>query len=213
MGQQRGFHTLRQYRPNVNGDKTVPAQRRTFYVKQHQAFDMLKEKGITTADTAGSENDFKLAITVDRTALSPCIAASPTTHEPDSVARTRKFPFNFGKREFNANGTQIKDIAHHLSLPKSSYNQLATLLGQLIDIFMSKEAFLLETQVTLTGSGELLVSKARFGFDDAAFRSSNRQEDVHSLRNKAEEVLEEVEAEKDGIVYVKCVPLMIRQRI
>lgn len=168
---------------------------------------MLKEKGIATVDTIGSENGFKLAVSVDRTALSPCIAASPTTDAVDSVARTRKFPFNYGKREFDAKGTQLKDIAHHLSLPKSSHSQLASLLGRLVDIFMGKEAFLLETQVALSGNGELLVSGARFGFDDAAFRSSKRQEEVHNLRNKAEEVPEEVEAEKDGIVYVKCVPL------
>lgn len=51
----------------------------------------------------------------------------------------------------------------------------------------------------------LQVSGAKFGFDDAAYRSSGRQQEVHSLRSDAEEVPEEVEAEKDGIVYVKCV--------
>lgn len=40
-------------------------------------------------------------------------------------------------------------------------------------------------------------------FDDAAYRSTKRQEDIHRLRQKDQEVPEEVEAEKDGIVYVK----------
>lgn len=169
---------------------------------------MLKENGVSTVDV-GSENDFKLAISVDRTTLSPCIAASRTADPVDSATRTRKFPFDYGKREFDSNGTHVKHVAQCLALPKSAHSQLAALLNRLVDIFMRKEAFLLETQVTMSGTGELQVSRARFGFDDAAFTSSKRQEDVHSLRNKAEEVSEEVEAEKHGIVYVKYVPLAI----
>lgn len=190
----------------------LPAQRRTLYIKQNQALEMLKEKGVVTADIAGSEDDFKLAISIDRTALSPCIAASPTTHPTDSLARSRKFPFNYGKREFDANGIQIRDVAHHLALPKSGHGQLAKLLEKLVDIFMTKEAFLLEIRAAVTKNGELQVSGAQFGFDDAAFTSSKRQEDIHSLRNKAEEVPEEVEAEKDGIVYVKYVPWIMNSK-
>lgn len=203
MGRQRGFHTLRQHRPNIKKDQSVPEQRRTLYIKKNQAFDLLKEKGIPTTDTSSLENGFKLAISIDRTALAPCISASPTTDSVDSLARTRKFPFSYGKKEFDTNNSQIKDVAHHLGLPKSAHDQLAALVQKLVDIFMSKEAFLLETGVAVSGTGELQISEARFGFDDAAFKSSKRQEDIHSLRNKAEEVPEEVEAEKDGIVYVK----------
>lgn len=54
--------------------------------------------------------------------------------------------------------------------------------------------------------GKLEVYDARFGFDDAAYRSAGRQEEVHQLRDKEEEVPEEVVAEKDGIVYIKYVP-------
>ncbi|KAK2761545.1 hypothetical protein FQN54_001373 [Arachnomyces sp. PD_36] len=203
MGQQRGLHTLRRYRPNIRSDRIASTQARTLYIKQDQAFDMLREKGVTTVDATEDGNDFKLSISIDRTALSPCISASPTANPTDSLARTRKFPFRYGKKEFDANSTQMKDVAHHLGLPKSANEQLAVLVQKLVDIFMSKEAFLLETQVTTSTAGELQVNGARFGFDDAAFKSSKRQEDVHNLRNKSEEVPEEVEAEKDGIVYVK----------
>lgn len=60
-------------------------------------------------------------------------------------------------------------------------------------------------QVGTTADGSFEVHGARFGFDDAAFRSSGRQKDIQALRNIAEEVREEVEAEKDGIVYIKFV--------
>lgn len=64
---------------------------------------------------------------------------------------------------------------------------------------------MLEMQVGTTADGSFEVHGARFGFDDAAFRSSGRQKDIQALRNIAEEVPEEVEAEKDGIVYIKFV--------
>jgi succinyl-CoA synthetase alpha subunit len=92
-----------------------------------------------------------------------------------------------------------------LGLPASSHPQLAGFVQALWEIYKEKEAFTLETQIAVSADGTLEVHGARFGFDDAAFRSSGRQEDVHKLRDTSEEVAEEVEAEKDGIVYVKYV--------
>jgi succinyl-CoA synthetase alpha subunit len=40
-------------------------------------------------------------------------------------------------------------------------------------------------------------------FDDSAYKSGKRQEDIHRLRQKDSEDPQEVEAEKDGIVYVR----------
>ena len=93
------------------------------------------------------------------------------------------------------------------------HGSLAALVQEIVSLFMTKEAFLLETNVSLAPNGNLEVRGARFGFDDAAYRSSKRQEDIHKLRNKAEEVPAEVEAEKDGIVYIKCVYLSLSARI
>lgn len=96
-------------------------------------------------------------------------------------------------------------MTSYVGLPESSRGKLASLIQTLWNIFKEKEAFVLETRVGASANGSLEVRGARFGFDDAAFRSSGRQEEIHSLRNTAEEVPEEVEAEKDGIVYVKWV--------
>lgn len=96
----------------------------------------------------------------------------------------------------------MEAISKYLGLAESVQASLSGVLQGLVDLFMSKEAFLLETKVGVTKEGGLEVQGARFGFDDAAYRSSKRQADIHQLRNKAEEVPEEVEAEKDGIVYV-----------
>ena len=50
--------------------------------------------------------------------------------------------------------------------------------------------------------GELKVAGARFGFDDAAFRSCGRQAELQRARNIAAEHPSEVAAEKHGIVYI-----------
>jgi succinyl-CoA synthetase alpha subunit len=99
------------------------------------------------------------------------------------------------------------DVASHLGLPRTSHKELGQLVQKLWNIFEAKEAFVLETRASLSPEGSLEVHSARFGFDDAAFKSSSRQEDIHRLRNITEEVPEEVEAEKHGIIYVKYVSL------
>ncbi|KAK7757838.1 hypothetical protein SLS62_000216 [Diatrype stigma] len=75
-------------------------------------------------------------------------------------------------------------------------------LNGMIDLFFEKEAFLLETQIVENGENVEIVA-ARFGFDDAAFRSCGRQGDIQELRDTSSEEAAEVEAEKDGIVYIK----------
>jgi succinyl-CoA synthetase alpha subunit len=51
--------------------------------------------------------------------------------------------------------------------------------------------------------GELKVVGACFGFDDAAYRSCGRQADLQQLRDVVAEDPAEIEAEKNGIVYIK----------
>ena len=179
--------------------KTIAQQKRSLYVKQFQAFDILKQKNIAVSED-DFDSDVSVSISVDRTALSPCITASSSAEF--DAAQTRKFPFSYTHNTFD-NSPLIAAVASHLGLPEASHGNLARLVQGLWEIFKEKEAFLLETRVGSAADGSLGVHGARFGFDDAAFRSSGRQEDIHRLRNTAEEGPEEIEAEKDGIVYVK----------
>lgn len=205
-GQKRGMHTMRRVTPR-NREVMFPRhQTRSLFVKPFQALDMLKQKSIPVREGATSGSDVFLNLTVDRTSLSPCILASSTADFSPST--TGRFPFPYTTTDFLASGTQVVDaVASHLQLGTSSRERLAGLIQALWEIFKEKEAYLLEVQVNPSSDGALEVCGARFAFDDAAFRSSGRQEEVHRLRNIAEEVREEVEAEKDGIVYVKYVPL------
>jgi succinyl-CoA synthetase alpha subunit len=174
-------------------------QKRSLYIKQFQAFDILKQKGVLVSESASS-SDLSVSITVDRTALSPCIVVSPTA-EFDQI-QLKNYPFSYTLASFDGTPV-IAAAASHLGLPASTHRKFAAFVQSLWEIYKEKEAFVLETQAGISTDGSFEVRSARFGFDDAAFRSSGRQEDIHKLRNTTEEVPEEVEAEKDGIVYIK----------
>jgi succinyl-CoA synthetase alpha subunit len=196
---KRGFHTMRRVAP---ASRPTAGHKRSLYIKQFQAFDILKRKSIPVNESASSsDSSVSISITVDRTALSPCIIASSTSES--NPARPLKFPFPYTQTEFGS--SIIAAVASHLGHPASAHEQLTGLVQALWEIYKEKEAFTLETQLAISANGTLEVHGARFGFDDAAYRSSGRQEDIHKLRDTAEEAAEEVEAEKDGIVYVKYV--------
>jgi succinyl-CoA synthetase alpha subunit len=82
--QRRDYHTMRQ-RPRVQHTLPIRQQHRTLYIKEKQALDMLKEKGILVDETASNEKDHLLAISIDRSAKSPCIIASPSTNPSDHL--------------------------------------------------------------------------------------------------------------------------------
>lgn len=202
--QRRGYHTERRRPILPSTTPSARSQRRTLYIKQSQAFDMLKEKGIPTIDTPAPApaKEQLLAISIDRSARQPCVIASPTT-DPDQVfAQSRKFPFAYGT-DGATSDAMIERVSAHLGISGTGQQSVGRLIEDLVDIFMEKEAFVLETKIVLTSQGGLQVQGAHFGFDDAAFRSSGRQKDVHALRDVSTEVPQDVEAEKEGMIYVK----------
>lgn len=199
---------MRRTTPSISPRVQQPQKNRSLYIKPYQALNMLKSKSVPVSETPEtSESDFSLSLTVDRTALSPCFIASPTSDFDPS--HSHKFPFRYTEHtKFPTfKDPIVGNIASSLQLPKTAHPQLIGLAQALWRIFWKCEAFLLEIRASHSGFSGLVVHDARFGFDDAAFRSAGRQETVHQLRNTEEEVPEEVEAEKDGIVYVKCVSL------
>ncbi|KAE8394263.1 putative succinyl-CoA synthetase subunit alpha [Aspergillus alliaceus] len=199
--QKKGLHTMRRVSMNRE-QRTLPSkQTRSLFIKEFQAIDMLREKSISIHEANPSDSDIFLSLTIDRTSLSPCVIASTDTNF--ASAHTGRFPFAYSTTEISNKSSTIKSIASHLQLPETIHQKLAELVQALWEIFKEKEAYLLEIRAKPSTGGILQIQNARFGFDDAAFRSSGRQKEVHSLRNPAEEVREEVEAEKDGIVYVK----------
>ncbi|EED24140.1 succinyl-CoA synthetase subunit alpha, putative [Talaromyces stipitatus ATCC 10500] len=196
-GQRRGFHTVRRARVTV-----WPAQRRSLYIKQHEAFDMLEEAKVQTQTKQASPDDFHLSITVDRTSLSPCVAVSSGNQ---SLKSSLRIPFNYTNPAFSraADNTIQSEIVSFLGYSDECQETVGKYLQQLYKIFRDNEAFVLETRASFSPDKEVVVHDARFGFDDAAHKSSGRHEKLHQLRDIAAEVPEEVRAENSGIVYIK----------
>jgi len=198
--QRRGMHTMRRVRPSVRDIATSfnGIQRRRLYIGEDLAFDLLRGCGVNAGEYSGKGRKRLLAVAVDRTTLSPCIIASPATSD-EPHTEFKKFTFDYRNGFDN---TRIPEVAEHLQLGNSTRESLPKLINGLIDLYMNKEAFLLECTF-VERLGELKVVGASFGFDDAAFRSTNRQGDIYALRRIENEDPQELEAEKDGIVYIK----------
>ncbi|KAL5336915.1 succinyl-CoA synthetase-like protein, partial [Aspergillus crustosus] len=194
--QKRGIHTMR--RTTLRTQQTsAKTQSRSLYIKQFQALDMLKEKAIPINEGARSVSDLFLSLTIDRTALSPALIASSSAGFEPTVST--RLPFAYTTESFSASNPVVEAVASHLQLPDAAKEKLAELVQALWQIYKEKEAFTLEVRANyVPASKSLEVTGSKFGFDDAAYRSSGRQEAVHKLRNVKEEVPEEVEAEKDG---------------
>jgi succinyl-CoA synthetase alpha subunit len=200
--QRRGYHTMRQ-RPRPSAPKAYNLeQRRSLYIKQRQAYDMLNERGIPTVDPPTIKDEKFVAISIDRETRQPCIIASPSTDPQYAFQQSKKFPFAYGSDDATSEDL-LAAVSTHLGVSDKGKRPLQKLIGELADIFMSKEAFVVQTKFALDGNGGLQVQGAKFGFDDAAFRSSGRQTEVHALRDIQSEVREDVEAEKEGMIYVK----------
>jgi succinyl-CoA synthetase alpha subunit len=200
--QRRAMHTSRRIRPLARPNAVRQlniVQKRNLYIRESFALDMLREKGVNAAAYSGKGKRRLLALAINRTARSPCIIASPANDPEQAHAEAKSFPFDY-RRGFDP--LNIPAVAHHLQLDHSAHQALLNLIKSLYDIYVKKEAFVLETTF-VERLGELKVVGANFGFDDAAFRSTDRQADVHALRTIEDEDAQELEAEKDGIVYIK----------
>ena len=162
---------------------------------------MLESFGLPISKSEDPESrDYFLTLTVDRTNYVPCVITSFSIggESPQIHAKT----YNLHMDRVIDDST-FSSIATDLKCGTKSLESLSRLLSSLIDIFFGREASSLSTRISRDREGQLAVARAEFSFDDAAFRSSKRHAYIHALRDVSDEVPEEVEAEKDGIVYIR----------
>lgn len=203
-GQRRGFHTMRT-RPQIGRTPAQAPQRRELHLRTDQASDLLKQYGVNAAEAPTDETDSRLLVlTVARSARSPCIIVAPTTNETSVHQRSVKIPYN---HETGPQSEQLKEALKHLQLSSASapvQAAVSELIKKLSLLYKEKEAVSLEVKLSASSSDEnLTVYAPHFTFDDAAFRSTKRHEDLHALRDTSLEDPVELAAEPDGIVYVK----------
>ncbi len=214
--QKRGYHTMRRrpaaapYRQESRiTSNASKEQRRGLLLGPDQAPAPLEpylgQAGVSLSDTEAPEDAFHLGVTVDRTARSPCLAVSPSTQPSQLSQRLRHFPYDWRQGPTDAT---IKSAIAHMQLdaaPPAARAQTTALLRALAKMYTDKEAVTLSASVSITpSSGTLTLHQTtlHLQFDDAAFRSCNRQEDIHSLRRKNLEDPAELEAETHGIVFL-----------
>lgn len=157
---------------------------------------------MTSSEDHVQDNIF-LAITFNRTNRSPAIIASPTTTPNEKYQRARTFNYDYltGLDE-----PTLQKIFRHIQTaaePPVAMAALRQTINALVNVFKSKEAYALAVHVSGTADGGMEVYHAELGFDDSALKSGKRQKDIFSHRDTTREDPDEVEAEKDGIVYVK----------
>ncbi|GAB1311158.1 Putative ATP-grasp subdomain 2 [Madurella fahalii] len=202
--QRRQFHTaLRRIPAREQPSLTVRRQqRRHIYITEDKCLDLLREAGgINCGAYSGSGVRKFLAVGIDRSTRSPCILAAPTVEQDRLRDTMKRHPFDYHS---GPNVLSVDRIANHLQLGRkeSIVESLRRLVKGLTAIFYEKEAFLLTTSI-VERLGEIKVVGAHFGFDDAAYRSCGRQAAVQALRDTAAEDPSALEAEKNGIVYIK----------
>ena len=165
---------------------------------------MLKERGIPISGKERKEADKRfLAFTVNRSDRCPAIIASPTAQEGKIRPRSRTFNYDYRAGPDEATSKAVFEHLHMDAAPPAAMATLGKILKSLADLFKGKEAYALSIHISGTQDGNLQVERAEFGFDDSAYKSCKRQEDLVALRDRTLEDPDEVEGEKDGIVYVK----------
>ena len=187
-------------RPRVSASQSSPSQKRTLIIKTKQALDLLKGRGIKIGKITGEGQ--MLAISIDRSNRMPAIVASPTSEPSQMFAKARRYGFEYGSQDATSE-KMLKTVIATLGVSDNAKPALKKLIGDLVDMYMQKEAQVLRTNIAVSSSGDIEVTDAQFRFDDAAFRSSKRQGDIHALRDIESEVPEEIAGEKEGMAYVK----------
>jgi len=216
--QKRGYHTSTR-RPLAEMQRRARQamhQTRSLILKSDQAPAVLEPylspiEGLSmTQDDAPKTGSSYISVTIDRTARQPALATAPTSDPSQLRHRIKLFPYSY--LEGPTPETLRAALAHAQldAAPPAALAQTTALLTALSKMHTEKEAITLGGAVSISpkGNGNLILhaSTLHFQFDDSAFKSANRQQDISTLRQPATEDQDEVEAEADGIVYVRLHP-------
>ncbi|KAI1041379.1 hypothetical protein LB505_005669 [Fusarium chuoi] len=148
------------------------------------------------------EEKWRLTMAVDRERYRPIIKIRDAEHQqgfPNVIYETafqEVFEFNLST---GITDELLTDIAQSFHLGKVSKESMREVMQRLFSIFRKNEALSLETDLLFLKNGKFMCNNSDFFFDDAA---RARHLKLFSLRDKGQEIPEEVRAEKHGLVYV-----------
>lgn len=183
-------------------DTSNEAQEVSAQVLKHgsQAGDAVSHPStqVYISEAVSSDREWYLAMTIDRETYSPAIILSSSSAAATNTDKPITIPFRLST---GITPQVLSQVTSHMSLSPSQSSNLPSILTALYEIFTQKDATLLEVgRLALLPSGRFTCLDASFSFDDAAHK---RQPRLFALRDTEQEVSEEVEAEKYGLVYVR----------
>ncbi|KAL8828967.1 MAG: hypothetical protein Q9191_002291, partial [Dirinaria sp. TL-2023a] len=178
------------------------------FVTNSKGHELLKEIDLTEFTMLDTPKQLFLGVSIDRENVSPRVYAT--------LVRSEKYPY-FGAATASAiagmSTIESERYSPWFKWEDSSQREikrdpsLNEPILKLLALFYSREMYFLETWWTPEAEGpglKWIISKTRFGFDDSAHKSSNRQEHIHRGIKQLEAMdLQEAMAENHGIVYIK----------
>ncbi|KEZ46301.1 Succinyl-CoA ligase [ADP-forming] subunit beta, mitochondrial [Scedosporium apiospermum] len=166
--------------------------------------DGLKVNKLLVAEAIKYSDEWYLAMTIDREAYLPAIILSKNggvdieTTAKQTPEQLHSFHF---KLSDGITPELMEKVSSTLGTSQVETNNLKDILERLYKIFAEKDATLLEINpLVRSANGSFTGVDAKFSFDKAAER---RQKELFALRDSAQEVPEEVEAEQYGLIYVR----------
>ena len=150
------------------------------------------------------DKEFYVAITLDRSKSKPIIMASAeggmeieevAATNPEAIITEVIDPF-LGLRPF-----QAREIALKLGLPKKLMNKAASVFMKLYEVYMDKDASMVEINpLVLTKEENIVVLDAKVDFDDNALF---KHPDIMEMEDPTQESELEVKAKQYNLNYIK----------
>lgn len=161
-------------------------------------------KDLYISEVVPHESEWYLAMAIDRENYSPCIIISKDggvdlgTLLREKASGVHTFHFSLTK---GITKEVLSDIESRLDIKNQELENLTQIIVRLYKIFVDHEATNLEINpLARSSDGALTCLGANFTFDNAA---ESRQQQLFALRDRSQEVPDEVAAEKHGLVYVR----------
>ncbi|KAJ8108772.1 hypothetical protein OPT61_g7941 [Boeremia exigua] len=199
---RRAYHTSAR-RPAWDTTRAnFQQQKRSLHLSAEQNANILRNYNINVVSKPDDQQSgHYLGISPHRVNRSPSIIAAPTAKPDQLHKRVRRFTFDY--RE-GPSPEAVNNAIAWLQLdaaPPKAKAQVAETIQNLWKLYTEKEAIDAHVALSLNPTqDEIQVYNPYLFFDDAAYRSNQRQADLHALRDPLSPT--ELEAEEAGIVYI-----------
>ena len=202
--QKRSLHSYAR-RPLHTTNRSVCRRRRNISFKGSKALTILNKSGIPVApDITSTGEQLMTVIEVDR--MSHQLRLHMIKSSPNDNERECEGALYLNVSDSSRSMVKgIQKLFDNLKLRPDLQNNFHTTIDSLTRLFIEKEASSFKLQLVPDKTKLFTAQNAILSFDDAAYRSAGRHKDIQALRTAEDEIPEEVEAENDGIVYIKYV--------